>query len=233
MQRIEISAFQIAIATLDDAVREAATGWLEHVLDHCREHDIEPVLYGHMGDWQESAFTMPDDADAVLITGDMLCGRYVDDRALSENTLLLVTGNLKATALISGAAFVVAGQVNVDFVYVSSGNDFQLFVGGNLSASKAVIEDGQNIVCAGIIASPLIISLHNEISAAQIICRLHVEHSVNVEEYFLADVLEFAEETHWDGEALTLNKTGKIVASLNANSLIERICTGLDVLRDI
>jgi hypothetical protein len=230
MQRIDVSAFQSAIATLDDAVREAARRWFDHVLDHCCEYELEPILYGHSGDWQGTAFTMPDDADAMLIAGDFHCERYIDDRALSENTLLLVAGNLKSPALISGAACVVAGQVNVDFVYVSSGNDFQLYVGGNLRASRAVIEDGQNIVCAGTITSPLIISL--QISAAQIICPLHAENSVNVEEFFLADALAFSEETHWDGEALTLHKTGKIVASLNANTLIERICAGLPVLRD-
>lgn len=226
----KIKHIKDAIANFNPTALEAAQRWLEHVLDACESYgDSEPVLYCHMGSWIDKHFVMPRDADVVLIVGDVVCERYLDDRAPSENTLLLIAGNVQTSALVSCAACVIAGNAVLEYMYVASGNDYQLVLGGDLSVSKAIIENGQNIVCAGIIKSPLIVSYHNEITAAQVISKRYLEYEINNGDIFIDELLQSEKTLEWSGEVWL--PTGQPYLSLKDDLLVERICAGLPVLR--
>jgi hypothetical protein len=229
MNRCEIETVRAAIAGFNATAYEAAECWLEHVLEIYQSANSEPVLYCHVGSWMESCLVMPDDADVVLIIGDVFCERYLDDRALSENSLLVITGNVQAAALISCAACVIGGNAALDYVYAASGNNFQLVVGGDLSVGQAIIENGQNIVCAGDIKAPFIVSNHNEITANQIICPRYLEGGANDSDVFIDELLQSTTSLEWNG--VTWLPADKPFLALMDEPLIERICAGLPVLR--
>jgi len=98
----------------------------------------------------------------VVVDGDLEIKGEIDWEF--ERGLLIINGNLKCIKFTFPFQTVVTGSIYTDGVYLNSGCDYYLIVGGDIHAKKYVVEDGHVITVLGKIYSPKIKSLMNEIS---------------------------------------------------------------------
>jgi hypothetical protein len=175
-------------------------------------------------------FELPGSFDIVLILGHAIVETFIRDTGPSDYSLLAISGNVKADAVINLCSMVVGGDIQTRCVYANSLNDGQLQVGGNINADELFIEAGQYTQCGGRLQSPLIISTHNKIEAAAGIHGQYFEHSdEDFLYYFLDELIESKPEIDFDGT--TWVNTGKLIQSINDHALVAALQTGQKVLK--
>jgi hypothetical protein len=203
---------------------------VETLHDAWQSCHVTPELGLIRGDVEADAFELPGSFDMVFILGNVTVGKFIRDTGPSDYSLLAVSGDVKADAVISLCSMVVGGSVQARCVYANSLNDGQLQVGGDINADELFIETGQYTQCGGRLQSPLIISTHNEIHAADGIHGQYFEHSdKDFLHYFLDELVESKPEIDFDGT--TWVTTGKIVHSINDDALVAALQTSQKALK--
>jgi hypothetical protein len=182
------------------------------------------------GDVNGDVFELPGSFDIVFILGNAKIKTFIRDTGPSDYSLLAISGNVAADALISLCSMVVGGTIKARCVYASSSNHGQLLVGGNIVATQLFFEEGQFTQCKGSLEAPLIISTHNEIHAQAGIHGKYFKHSEDdFLHYFLDEFIESSPEMLFNGS--TWAKTGNINHGIATDALVAALHGSKPVLK--
>ncbi len=152
MKRISFDAFDQWVENLDSDVAD------DMFFDESEHFEEEGVQF-HAGDLHiESLETAP----CVVIDGNLTVDGQISNAF--DCGLLVVNGNLHCRDFTYSCNTVITGHLFAETIDVNSLNDYALVVGGNIVA-KSVVERGHNIRVVGVIDSPVVKSMMNEITA--------------------------------------------------------------------
>jgi hypothetical protein len=207
---------------------------LKDILDHLNANfeqlSAKPEIGVIHGDVNCDVFELPSSFDIVLVLGNVTVKSFVQDTGPSDYSLLAISYDVIADAVISLCSMVVGGNIQARCVYGNSLNDGQLVVAGNISAAQLFLETGQLTQCTGRLQAPLIISTHNEIHAADGIQGLYFNHTEDdFLHYFLDELIESKPEIIFNGSVWT--ETGKIHRYIDTDALLTTLQASNPVLR--
>jgi hypothetical protein len=207
---------------------------LKDILDHLNttyeQISATPEIGVIHGDINCDVFELPGSFDIVLILGNVTVKSFIRDTGPSDYSLLAISGDVKADAVISLCSMAVGGNIQARCVYANSLNDGQLVVAGNILATQLFLETGQLTQCTGRLQAPLIISTHNEIHAADGIQGQYFKHSEDdFLHYFLDELIESNPEMLFNGSIWA--ETGKINRYIETDALVAALQANQPVLK--
>jgi hypothetical protein len=181
------------------------------------------------GDVNVDMFELPGSFDIVFIIGNTSVKTFICDAGPSDFSLLAISGNVAADAVISLCSMVVGGTIQTRCIYANSLNDGQLLVGENILAAQLFLESGQFTQCMGSLQAPLIISTHNEVRANQgMQGNYYGEGSELYLKFFLDTMITTCPEMAWDGNGW--RATGAIERYINSDALLAALKNGENIL---